>query len=189
MMINRLTLFASITLCALLLTACSLPGLSPDSKPQPTARIDVTIYATTAPIATPVPAQSPTPVPTVAPTAVPTTAPSAPSDCPPMALRPAAPVKPATFTDTASSVVSVLNAGATSTETLELLKGWGVIFNLPGVGGQQQQQGGIVRAHLLLATIQIDANHQAQANDEIHMYLELEPTGPFADEAKALLKR
>ena len=144
---NRLTLLASITLCALLLTACSLPGLSPDSKSQPTVQIAVTIYATTVPLATPVPAQSPTPVPTAAPTA----APSAPTDCPPMAQRPGAPVKPATFTDTVASVVSVLNAGATSTETLEMLKGWGVIFNLPGVGGQQQQQGGIVHAHLLPA--------------------------------------
>ncbi len=148
---NRLTLLASITLCALLLTACTLPGLSPDSKPQPTVQIAVTIYATTAPLATPVPAQSQTPVPALSPTPVPTAAPSAPSDCPPRVQSPGAPVKPATFTDTVASVVSVLNTGATSTETLELLKGWGVIFNLPGIGGQQQQQGGIVHARLLPA--------------------------------------
>ena len=122
---NRLTLLASITLCALLLTACTLPGLSPDSKPQPTVQIAVTIYATTAPLATPVPAQSQTPVPALSPTPVPTAAPSAPSDCPPRVQSPGAPVKPATFTDTVASVVSVLNTGATSTETLELLKGWG----------------------------------------------------------------
>ena len=47
----------------------------------------------------------------------------------------------------------------------------------------------VARAHLLLATIQIDSNHRAQANDEIQKYLDQDPNGAFSDEAKALLKR
>jgi hypothetical protein len=45
------------------------------------------------------------------------------------------------------------------------------------------------RAHLLLATIQLDGSHRAEANAEIQKYLELDPNGQFAGEAKALLSR
>ncbi len=45
------------------------------------------------------------------------------------------------------------------------------------------------RAHLLLATILIDANNREAANVEIQKYLDADPKGVFADEARALLKR
>ncbi len=47
----------------------------------------------------------------------------------------------------------------------------------------------VARAFLLRATILIDAKNRTAAASEIQKYLDLEPNGPFASEAKALLKR
>ena len=47
----------------------------------------------------------------------------------------------------------------------------------------------VARAYLLRATILIAAKNRPDAAIEIQKYLDLEPTGPFAAEAKALLKR
>ena len=47
----------------------------------------------------------------------------------------------------------------------------------------------VARAYLLRATILIEAKNRPAAAAEIQKYLDLEPNGPFADEAKALLKR
>lgn|GEM_PF-2106989 len=47
----------------------------------------------------------------------------------------------------------------------------------------------VARAYLLRATILIQAKKRPEATAEIQKYLDLEPNGPFADEAKALLKR
>ena len=47
----------------------------------------------------------------------------------------------------------------------------------------------VARAYLLRATILIQAKKRPEATAEIQKYLDLEPNGTFADEAKALLKR
>ncbi|MBS1148620.1 MAG: Phosphate regulon transcriptional regulatory protein PhoB (SphR) [Myxococcaceae bacterium] len=47
----------------------------------------------------------------------------------------------------------------------------------------------VARAYLLRATILIAARQRTEASAEIQKYLDLEPNGPFAAEAKALLKR
>lgn len=47
----------------------------------------------------------------------------------------------------------------------------------------------VARAYLLRATILIAGKQRAEAAVEIQKYLDLEPKGPFAAEAKALLKR
>lgn len=44
-------------------------------------------------------------------------------------------------------------------------------------------------AYLLLATLHIDAGKKDDAKAELEKYLEIEPNGPHANEAKALLKR
>jgi Flp pilus assembly protein TadD len=43
------------------------------------------------------------------------------------------------------------------------------------------------RAHMLLASIHLDRHEVPEAQRELHRYLELEPTGEWAGDAKALL--
>lgn len=47
---------------------------------------------------------------------------------------------------------------------------------------------GNARAHLLLASVALETGRKAQARAELENYLRLDPSGPFASEAKSLLQ-
>jgi hypothetical protein len=118
---------------AFALSACSLNlPAEPTAETAAEPRIGITIVATSNAPAPPTaaPAELPTSEPTPE-AAVATAPPAAPSQCPAPSQSPIAPGQPAAFADAVPALVAYLNAGASVSASIELLKSWGYILNLP----------------------------------------------------------